>query len=260
MIVTLLHSSKTMHRPQEHANPLGRPVFTKKAQALVNTWSKASFAEIETCMHISSKKAAEVAQLYKEWSIDEAHQIPAIDAFIGDIYSGLQVQYWTKQDRRYAHDHLLILSGLYGALRACDGIMPYRLEMGYKLPDNTNMYRFWSNLLAILLPASTEYVLNLSAVEYTKAILPYLDASIITPKFLTMSEKTGEPVFVAVHAKIARGAYARWVMQQRIESPEQLEEFRELGYQYDKKMSTDEQPVFICKSFGGLGLSVRLNP
>jgi hypothetical protein len=63
---------------------------------------------------------------------------------------------------------------------------------------------------------------------------------------------------VTVHAKIARGTFARWIIQNRIENVEQLKDFSELGYQWNASLSTLEQPVFVCEVFDGLGLSVRL--
>lgn len=254
----LLHSSKTMRVPDHCRAPLGTPQLLAQATQLADVWRGASLAEVQTLMKVSGKKAAEVAELYDAWSPSVA-QVPAIDAFVGDIYSGLQVHTWSDQDRTYAQQHLLILSGLYGGLRACDGVLPYRLEMGYKLPDGRNMYQFWGDNIASLLPASTDCVLNLSAVEYTKALLPYTDLPVITPKFLTISPKTGQPTFVTVHAKIARGAFARWVVQNRVEDVAQLQNFSDLNYRYDPSLGTTAQPVFVCQEFGGLGLSVRLS-
>ncbi len=257
-IQVLLHSSKTMKVRGGQYVALGTPRLRLQAKELIDTWCTASSSDIESLMKVSPKKAEEVKQLYATWSDDSKRQTPAIDAFVGDIYSGLQVQTWSLEDRTYAQDHLLILSGLYGGLRACDGVMPYRLEMGYKLPDGRSMYQFWGDSIASLIPSGTDYILNLSAVEYTKAVLPYLDIPVIAPKFLSINPKTGQPTFVAVHAKIARGAFARWVVQHRIEDTSKLIEFQELGYHYDETASTPEQPVFVCEEFGGLGLSVRL--
>jgi len=247
-----------MRTPENPRTPLGVPQRINEASQLVEWLRTLSVAELERMMQISPKKADEVLRMFTEWSDDASQQVPAIDAFIGDIYSGLQVQTWSDDDRRYAHKHLLILSGLYGALRACDGILPYRLEMGYKLPDGTSVYTFWGNKIATLLPVETDAIINLSAIEYTKAILPYTSVPVVTPKFLTISPKTGEPTFVTVHAKIARGAFARWLIQSRIEDVAQLPEFSDLGYVYEKSLSTPEQPVFVCKEFKGIGLSVRL--
>lgn len=257
-IQILLHSSKTMRAQAGQHVPLATPHFIAQAAELAAMWQQASPQQIVALMKVSSAKATQVSKLFAHWYSGATSATPAIDAFIGDIYSGLQVGTWSASDREYAHDHLLILSGLYGALRACDGVLPYRLEMGYKLPNGMNMYQFWGDSIAQLLSPSTDCIVNLSAVEYTKAVLPYVKVRVITPKFLTISPKTGEPVFVTVHAKIARGAFARWLITQRISNIGLLCNFTDLNYCYDPIASTPDQPVFVCKKFGGLGLSVRL--
>ena len=258
MLHILLHSSKTTSSTPGLYAPLGTPLFSSEARELADIWRRAPTDTIIQSMNVSATKAAEVVELYNRWSLDPARQVPAIDAFRGDIYSGLQVADWSQADRTYAHEHLVILSGLYGALRACDGIMPYRLEMGYKLPSGESMYSFWGDKLASIVDPKGGYLINLSAVEYTKALLPYVDRPVITPKFMTMSPKTGRPTFVTVHAKIARGAFARWLIQQRITTPGSLKNFSDLGYSYNASLSTPDQPVFVCQSFQGLGMSVRL--
>lgn len=257
MLQILLHSSKTMSEQPSQYAPLGEPPFLSQAKQLVDVWRSVNREDIARLMHISDKKAAEVQKMYADWSDNPGEQSPAVDIFKGDIYSGLQVQSWSQQDRDYAHKHLIILSGLYGALRACDAVAPYRLEMGYKLPGGDGMYSFWGDTLTTSLTKDTEHIINLSAVEYTKALLPYIEIPVITPKFLTVSAKTGEPTFVAVHAKIARGAFARWLIQNRIQDIDRLTEFADLGYKYSPADSTPSQPVFICEEFKGLGLSVR---
>lgn len=247
-----------MRIPAQHTAPLAVPQLLPSAQQLVGKWRSAGIDKLIVAMKISPQKAADVATLFKLWSADPKRQIPAIDAFVGDIYSGLQSAEWSPRDRAYAHKHLLILSGLYGALRACDGIMPYRLEMAYKLPGSESLYSFWGDRIAALLPASTSCIINLSAVEYTKAVLPYISAPVITPRFLTVNKATGKPTFVTVHTKIARGAFANWLIQTRLQDSSKLPQFNELGYCYAPELSTFEQPVFVCQTFGGLGLSVRL--
>lgn len=247
-----------MRVPAQAMEPLDTPQLLDHASRLVNSYRNVVPTDLAKQMKISPAKAAAVHEMYREWSTDPKRQTPAIDAFVGDIYSGLQTAVWSDADRVYAHEHLLILSGLYGALRACDGIMPYRLEMGYKLPNGISLYTYWSDAIAKLLPETTSLIVNLSAVEYTKAVLPYTDVPIIAPKFLTVNTQTGQPTFVTVHTKIARGAFAGWMIRNRIDDPTKLHEFTDLGYHYDPASSTDTQPVFICEEFGGLGLSIRL--
>ena len=237
------------------------PALLQAANQLASYLKTLRPVQLEKHMHLSKTKAVQTHSLLETWTDEPSLQRPALDAFLGDIYSGLQVQSFTSADRDFANDHLLILSGLYGGLRALDSIHPYRLEMGYKLPKTTykSLYGYWNDSIARLIPNESDIV-NLSAVEYTKAVLPYTKGSaVISPKFLTVSPKTGAPTFVTVHAKIARGAFAGWMIRNRIDRLEQLTAFNGLGYRYSKELSSPEEPVFVCQSFEGLGLSVRLS-
>ncbi len=239
---------------------LATPLLIEQAKELSTCAKSLSVSDVKKTMHVSEKLAETTRDLLQSWTADPRYQRAALDSFLGDIYSGIQVGTWIDQDRLYANDHLRILSGLYGILRPLDGIYPYRFEMGYKFPDPTckNLYAFWGDKIAKTLPAG-ELIIDLSAVEYGKTVTPYVDPErIITPRFLTMSPKTGEPIFVVVHAKIARGAFASWMVRHRIEDVEKLKEFNELGYTYSPELSTLKAPVFICQEFGGIGLSVRL--
>lgn len=261
MFTILIHSSKTMRQSVDRAATYQKPVFQLEATELAMYLQSLTPEEIQSCMKLSEQKAQATHELITNWSSDPSDQIPAIDAFLGDIYSGLQVQSLTPAQRERANETLYILSGLYGVVRALDSIHPYRLEMGYRLPSETygNLYKFWGDKITKQLPDHRP-IINLSALEYTKAVFPYLESShnIISPKFLTLDAKTKEAKFVVVHAKIARGAFAHWLITHSIETIESLKTFNELNYQYSEELSTASEPVYICKTFGGLGLSVRL--
>lgn len=244
--------------PQAHVQ---QPPLIKEATELATYVQSLTPKILQKSMHISLPLAEKTAQAYQEWNTQPERQSPAIDSFLGDIYSGLQASKLALQDRQYANEHLFILSGLYGVLRPLDGIMPYRLEMAYKLPNEpfNNLYKFWGDTIVKQLPIS-DRIVNLAAVEYSKTVLPYLGDScrVITPRFLTINPKSNEPTFVVVHAKVARGAFAHWLIKNRITDVAQLTNFAELNYAYSPKLSTPDEPVFICKTFGGLGLSIRL--
>jgi len=261
-MIILIHTSKTMRPPVEYgAVVFDSPQLISKATELAEYAKTLSVSEIQKTMKVSEKLASSTKELLREWNSDPAQQRAAIDSFLGDIYSGLQVHDWSEGDRKYANDKLRILSGLYGVLKPLDGIFPYRLEMGYKLPSvkYKNLYDFWGTSIVETL-SKDEIIVDLSAVEYGKTVTKYVDPSlVVSPKFLTISPKTGEPTFVVVHAKIARGAFASWMIRNRIKTREALKQFDEIGYVFDVALSTETVPVFVCKEFGGLGLSVRLS-
>lgn len=259
-MLILLHSSKTMRPPVASAIATQTPALISRAAELAAYLRTLPPAKIQKIMAISPKLAASTHELLASWSDNVDHARPAIDAYLGDIYSGLQVGNWSESDRAYANDHLRILSGLYGILCPLDGIYPYRLEMGYRLPLKkfSNLYTYWGNTIAATLLASGP-IINLAAVEYSKTVTPFVESNrIITPSFLTRSPKTGEPTFVTVYAKIARGAFANWLIKERVDNPDRLGEYQDLNYRLDKTLSTPAAPVFVCDNFGGLGLSVRL--
>lgn len=259
-MIILLHTSKTMRPPTENAVPLQKPILLDKAKELDKYLKTLPPKQLAKIMHISPKLADKTYKLIASWTDEPSHQRPAIDSFLGDIYSGLQVQDFTNEDRQYANQTLKILSGLYGVLRPLDGIYPYRLEMGYRLPNKkfSNLENFWVEAIVKTLPTN-QLIINLAAVEYTKAILSRIDKTqVITPSFLTFNQNTKEPTFVVVHAKIARGAFARWLIKNRVIDKQQLQEFEDLGYQFNTKLSSPNTPVFVCQQFGGIGLSVRL--
>jgi len=258
-IAILIHSSKTM-RSTVPTVPATTPLLIDKAQPLAAYVQTLTPTQIQSAMGVSESLSHKVHDAWAEWNTGPSQQSLAMDSFVGDIYSGLQANTLSRQDRDYAQQTLRILSGLYGILRPYDGVRPYRLEMGYKLPDSQfkNLYTYWGTSIAETLPAEG-LVVNLSAVEYTKTILPYIDSTrVIAPRFLTRDAKTGELKQVIVHTKIARGAFARWLIQSRVASVDDLVQFKELNYRYEASPSTPSEPVFVCEDFGGIGLSMRL--
>lgn len=244
---------------EQSSSDLTKPLLLRDTRRLVETLQKLTVNEIEQMMKISPKLTIETKALIDSWTVEPAMQRAAVDSFLGDIYSGLQAHSWSEEDRTYAQVHLRILSGLYGILKPLDGIYPYRHEMGYKIPnqDFKNMYDFWGEKIASTLPKD-EIIVNLTAVEYGKTITKYVNLDqVVTPKFLTISSKTGEPTFVTVHAKIARGAFVKWLIENRIVSTTKIRNFSDLGYRFDEQLSKNSEPVFVCQTFEGLGLSIR---
>ena len=218
-MIILMHSSKTMRPPTSGIEPSGAPVLLDRAEELVGylrTLSRQRLAQIMTDLGRARGEDAGAVRRVE-------HRAGAAGAGGRDVRrrhlqrtAGRLVH--ARPTARYADAHLRILSGLYGILRPFDGISPYRLEMGYRLPRGryANLYRFWGASIAEQLPASGRIV-NLAANEYSKAVLPHVDPDrVVTPRFLTVDPASGEPKFVVVHAKIARGAFARWLVTARV--------------------------------------------
>ena len=260
MIVTLLHSSKTQKALESRPKDGTSPMLLESAMSINAVLMRLSVAEIENLMHLSPSLAETTYKTIHSWSTQKSTGSTAIDIFKGDIYSGLQAQSFSADDRIYAEGHLRILSALYGILKPLDIIHPYRLEMGYKIcvDEFKNLYQFWGHRIADTLDPKADIV-NLTSQEYATAILPYLkNQTVISPLFLTKKAGSNDYVQVAVHSKIARGAFANWMIKQRVENVDDIRAFNKLGYTFSNLLSNDAtRPVYTCDKFLGTGLSIR---
>ena len=249
-----------MRRSTDGRGRLRPPLLLDQAQRLDTYLKTLSPPQLARSMSLSPALAAKTHALIAAWTAEPEDQSLALDSFVGDIYSGLHANDLAPAERDYADQTLRILSGLYGIIRPYDGICPYRLEMGYKLPDPTfaSLYEYWGDSIAACLPPAGPIV-NLAAMEYAQTVTRFVEAArVVAPRFLTVSPKTGEPAFVVVHAKIARGAFARWLITSRTQHVSALAHFDELGYRFAPDLSAAGSPTFVCETFGGKGLSIRL--
>lgn len=243
-MISLLVSSKTMVPGKD---PFGltstTPLFLAQAEQLSKVLSEKSIADLQKLMHISEKLAGETKQRIVGWKASGG--TPAWYTFVGDVYKGLKIHEFSKDDLLFAQKHMGTISGLYGLIRPLDAICPYRLELMYKLAGRgfKDLYAFWGDQIAQTI-AQNEPVINLSSEEYIKVLRPYLPKEqIITPWFMQM--KNGKPIFQVIHAKIARGTMARWIAQHRINDPKGLKDFNYSGYSFDAALSSPTKPVFI---------------
>ena len=230
-----------------------KPQFLGEASALVDIARKMSPEDIQSIMGVSERIAALNYRRFQMWnpdfSLDNAKQ--AIFAFKGDVYAGLRADTFKSQELAFAQNHLRILSGLYGLLRPLDLMQPYRLEMGlpFKNKVGKNLYEFWGDLITKAIAGNLEIsgsqvLVNLASNEYSKAIIfRNLDAKIITPQFRDL--KNGQYKMISFFAKKARGAMARFIIEERINSAEDLKSFKGDGYYFSPKKSVDDNWVFL---------------
>jgi hypothetical protein len=109
-----------------------------------------------------------------------------------------------------------------------------------------NLYHFWGKKLAQQLNlelGKEDVIINLASAEYFKAIdKKTLKSTVITPVFKEF--KNGEYKIVMMYAKHARGAMARYIVKNKIETAEELKLYEVDGYSFDVNQSTDSEWVF----------------
>ena len=230
-----------------------QPAFQDDAVRLSKTARNLTLAELKGLMHISDDLARLNRDRFKTFAKDPDPQMtkPAALAFNGDTYQGLEAKTLTPDDLAWAQDHLGILSGLYGVLRPLDAIQPYRLEMGSRLKTRRgkSLYDYWGDTIAKALNAraadvGADTLVNCASQEYFGAAdRDALKLRVITPQFMEVKED--RPRIVSFYAKRARGAMARFIIENRLTTPEDIMSFSTGGYTYDADLSTADKPVFL---------------
>ena len=229
-----------------------QPLYKKEADELYGSLQGASVEEIQALMSINVQLAHGVYQYIHAFPLKRTPQRQAVFAFNGIAYHGLNIRSFSNEDLDYAQDHLVHISGLYGALRPLDLIKPYRLEMQTSLANSKgmNLYEFWgdtvSTYMAKRMKDDDNIWINLTSKEYAKAVNRKLlpkGHRIITPIFKQQTDKGYKQV--VVYAKKARGMMTRFILQNRITDVEHIKGFDEEGYYFAPQLSNDNEWVFI---------------
>lgn len=225
--------------------------FVKQSLVIDKVLKKKKPKQLMELMDISDKLADLNWQRNQERNVAEINidnARPAIYAFNGDVYIGLDAYSLSEDQINVLQNKLRILSGLYGLLKPLDLMQPYRLEMGTKLAigKNKNLYEFWKNTLTKQLNSELEkgeLFVNLASNEYFDAVdLKKLKVLVITPEF--KDYKDGKLKMISFFAKKARGLMVRYIIETNAETIEDLKGFNYEGYVFDANLSQSNKLVF----------------
>ncbi|MEM9869826.1 MAG: peroxide stress protein YaaA [Pseudomonadota bacterium] len=229
------------------------PAMQDDAVRLVKTARNLTLGKLKALMDLSDDLARLNRDRFQAFADAPGADVtrPALYAFAGDTYQGLDADTMDACTVDYAQDRLRILSGLYGLLRPLDAIQPYRLEMGSRLKTRRgqSLYDYWRTDLAKALNAQadavgTDTLVNCASQEYFGAVPERaLKPRVITPVF--MEDKGQGPKIVSFFAKRARGAMARHVLDNRVADVDGVKSFTADGYAYQPALSDAARLVFV---------------
>lgn len=252
-MLVVISPAKRLDLDKRDDLPFQQPEFQADANTLAEYARALTAADLQKLMGISEALAKLNADRFADFaaaSTPENAKAAAL-TFAGDTYAGLEAATLEADDLRWAQDRLRILSGLYGLLRPLDAIQPYRLEMGSRLATDRGktLYAYWGDRLALALnqaakEAGSDLLVNCASTEYFSAV----DPSALTPKVITpvfLEQRGNEAKIVSFYAKKARGAMARYIVQNRLTDPQALREFDTGGYRFDAERSDNDPLVFL---------------
>lgn len=225
-------------------------IFLEEAAKLNAALKKKTPKKLSALMNISPALGELNYERNQEWELPftPENSKQAVYAFKGDVYIGLDAYTIPEEKLDQLQDKLRILSGQYGVLKPLDLMQPYRLEMGTKLKIRTkdNLYQFWGDKITKALNEELEEnepFVNLASNEYFKSVKwKNLKSPVVTPVF--KDYKDGKLKMISFFAKKARGMMVRYIIDNDIETVEDLKGFNYEGYGFDANLSTEKELVF----------------
>tara|TARA_R110002050_G_scaffold14313_7_gene45254 strand:- start:26693 stop:27454 length:762 start_codon:yes stop_codon:yes gene_type:complete len=228
------------------------PKFIVQAEKLNSILAKKKPKALSELMGISANLAELNWERNQQFSVPftPLNARPAIYAFNGDVYQGLDAYTIDENKLVKLQDTLRILSGLYGVLKPLDLMQPYRLEMGtqLKVGRNKNLHEFWKKQITDYLNSELEpdeLFVNLASNEYFGVVdEKKLKVPVITPIFKDW--KNDKLKIISFFAKKARGSMVRYIIDHEVETLDDIKSFNLDGYMFSKEHTLKEnQPVFI---------------
>ncbi len=252
-MIILLSPAKTLDTDAgKEITETTKPVFHKEAKYLNNLLKKKKHDEIKSLMHISDNLVTLNRSRFKSFDSEytSENSNPAIHAFKGDVYLGLDIDSMNKNDVKFLNKHVRILSGLYGFLKPLDRMQPYRLEMGTRLENRRgpNLYKYWDGKLTSAIKTEAEslkssFIVNLASDEYYKSLNPKkLDLPVIKINF--KEDRNGVYKFISYNAKKARGMMVNYMVKNRVKTIEEMKGFNYEEYSFNEELSTNDLLIF----------------
>lgn len=250
MLVVISPAKKQNTSPYPPNLPTSAPIFQSHTALLLNHLKSLSPADVKKILGVSDALGALNYERYQQLNSPEHPEIPALFCYQGDVFQSLRASTLPLKALEFAQSHLFILSGLYGLLRAFDRISPHRLDMNtiLKISSIKSLRDYWKPLITTQLNLAlsqqkNKVLINLASAEYANSIdREAMACPIVDIKFREKNEDS--KTIPGALAKIARGAMARFILENQLDHPEPLKEFSALGYQYEPRFSSTLVFVF----------------
>lgn len=245
MMIAILSPAKNMKPFIKEGLQTTKILFSEESKIILSVLKELSPWDLEGVMHLNPELAMRAYGDIQDLDLSK-QGTPALLTYHGLQYKNISSYDFTKEDFCFADSHIRIISALYGMLLPSSEIQPYRLEMQCKIKINgKNLYQFWGEKLCQKLFENKDCILNLTSAEYAKAIIPYLKPQhhFLNCQFLVY--RKGKFRALPTEAKMARGQMARYIVKNKVESPEQLKNFDWMGYSYSERSSDEKNFVFI---------------
>lgn len=256
-MIVLLAESKTMSSQEEEISQqtykAHEPTLEAMADKTMAYISSLSSEEISERLGVSGNMARSISKMAYEFPF-KSLGYTAIKGFTGVAFKAFRAEDLSQGNLEYAQNHLRIISSLYGILRPCDIIKPYRLEFNKNCgPANENITKYLKakttiSLVKFLKETAVKEVLDLLPSDAAKLIdwkiiKAFAKVERVSFQFIDSNEKLKTPG--AAKLKELRGKMAREIIEKEIKEYKDLIKTESIDYLHSKEYSKPGYPVFL---------------
>jgi cytoplasmic iron level regulating protein YaaA (DUF328/UPF0246 family) len=236
----IMSPSKT--QSMENIDDYGRGImWSEKTEKLFKTLGGYSKSKLGKLMKIKGDLLEDTYELYNGWKPDNI-KARAIDLYKGVAFDGIKYGDYSKEQKNYLDNSLLILSAMYGAVSPDTPIWPYRLDMTMK-PLKETLYSYWKDEMVDLFQ-DDGLVINLASNEFARMV------KLKKGKILNIHFKKGlgkeSRRLSSYEGKKARGEMVGILAENLVNKGEDIRDLAPLGYRFDEKLS-DENNYYYGK-------------
>ena len=245
----ILSPAKKMRIDTDSIAPVGLPEFLDKTTTILKWMQEKPKEELKALWKCNDKIAEQNFQRLEQMNLYRM-LTPAILSYDGIAFQYMAPSVFEDGQFQYIQKHLRILSAFYGVLKPMDGVTPYRLEMQAKaeIDGTKNLYDYWGDRLYRSIIDDSRVIVNLASKEYSKCIEKYLSEK---ERYITITfcELSGDRLVTkGTYAKMARGEMVRYMAENDIEDPAEIQKFDRLGYHFRGDLSSETEYIFERKT------------
>lgn len=199
---------------------------------ILNEIQRLSKADLQKILKVSDKIIDEVYEYYNNF--DKGDSFCALDMYNGMAFKEMHF------NAEEAYD-VVILSAFYGCLKPNDIVKPYRLDFNANLKVNgISLKKLWVDYYNNYFTKG-ETILNLASDEFS-SMINRNDFDFIDFDFYEI--KDGKEKRHSTISKKLRGKMANFIVKNKITRLDDLKDFNDYGFVFDKVNSNDKLYVF----------------
>jgi hypothetical protein len=196
--------------------------------------------ELAKLLKIKNNLLDQTYDLYQSFN-PKQKMYKAIDIYEGVVFQQLDKGHYNEIEVDFLNEHLVILSAMYGPLKANTLIWPYRLDMTIK-PNDINLYQYWQDDIDCYFD-DQEIIINLASNEFSKMIKKQRK-NMVNIDFKDKKDN-GKLRTISYNAKKARGQMLDMIIKNQINQVNDIKKLDIDGYRFSDIHSKEKHLIFV---------------